>query len=243
MEFTPSLIAISCLVVLFAYFTRSLTGYASALISIPLLALWLELDFVVPLVTLLEVVISLGLISSVRRDIDRSILIPIIIGAFLGSLVGVFFLTAVDNAILEKLLAVVIIVLAVNMLRTQKPPKSESPSTAGGLAAGIGGGISGGVFGASGPVYVLYLAHRLREKSVLRATLLALFAVDYGWRAIVYAANGLVTGDVLRFALIVMPALLLGAVLGHYGQKRLDERQFSRVVALVLILVGILLYF
>ncbi|MEZ4675888.1 MAG: hypothetical protein R2932_16810 [Caldilineaceae bacterium] len=50
-----------------------------------------------------------------------------------------------------------------------------------GFIAGLGG-IIGGTVGTSGPPYVICLSYRLRDKSVLRATSVALFAFDGLWR-------------------------------------------------------------
>ncbi len=62
--------ALTSLVLLIAYFVRGLTGFGSGLISVPLLAFWLPLQVVVPLIMVLDFIASfiLGGVNSKRTD-------------------------------------------------------------------------------------------------------------------------------------------------------------------------------
>jgi hypothetical protein len=109
------------------------------------------------------------------------------------------------------------------------------------VVAGAGGGTLGGLFGTSGPPFVAYLSYKLREKDVLRASLIGLFAVDYSWRTAVFAFSGLLTGELLIFALYLTPVLILGTFLGHKIHLRVPEGLFRKVVAGILVISGALL--
>ncbi len=91
-------------VVFLAFFVRSMTGFGSALISIPLLALVFDLKTVVPLEALLEVAISLLLLRTVYHEIDRRTVLPMMVGVALGSLLGVFGLSTVDAVTVPPLI-------------------------------------------------------------------------------------------------------------------------------------------
>ncbi len=112
--------------------------------------------------------------------------------------------------------------------------RSRNLSANWGILAGAGGGILGGLFGTSGPPFVAYLAYKLKEKEALRASLIGMFAVDYSWRTLVFACSGLLTADLLFFGLCLIPALVLGTILGHKIHVRITERQFRRIVAGIL---------
>ena len=62
----PSLLAAQA-IVLFAFFFRSFSGFGGALLSIPLLALFFPLKFIVPVESVLEVALSLLLVPAAIR--------------------------------------------------------------------------------------------------------------------------------------------------------------------------------
>jgi len=79
MENFVSVTTIASLIIFVAFFIRSLTGFGSALVSIPLLALLFDLKFAVPLEALFEVGLSILLLSKVYNSISKITLVPLII--------------------------------------------------------------------------------------------------------------------------------------------------------------------
>ncbi len=240
MDHNLILLAFTGLIIFFAFFIRSLTGFGSALISMPLLALLFGLKFALPLITLFEVAISLLLIKSVYRRISKPTLTPMIIGAIVGVVLGSTILYALADITLKKILGGVILLFALNLLyHPEQMPRSLSAYW-GGLAGGIGGLFSG-MFGTGGPPYVMYLSYKLPDKGALRASLIGLFAVEGLWRVGVLTVTGLMTVDVLKLALALTPALILGAILGHKIHCYINPVHFRRIVAIILAVSGLLL--
>ena len=233
----PSLLAAQA-IVLFAFFFRSFSGFGGALLSIPLLALFFPLKFIVPVESVLEVALSLLLVPAAIRKVDRANLLRLLAGAVPGSLLGVYFLDTLGGRHLEIILGIVIIGVALSLLR--RAPSSAPLSNRWALPAGIAGGILGGLFGTSGPAYVAYLSSRCLEKEAFRATLIVLFAMEYTWRLGWYLHNGLLGYQGLQLALILLPALIAASVLGHFSHLRIGEATFRRWVTLLLLASGIL---
>jgi len=233
--------AVSSLIIFVAFFIRSLTGFGSALVSIPILALLFDLKFAVPLEALFEVGISILLMSKVYKAISKTTLVPLIIGTIIGSLLGTYILYSFANVFLKKILGVIIILFAISLLLEKRGITIKSVSSGWGLLAGAIGGVSGGLFGTSGPPFVMYLTYKLIQKDVLRASLIGLFAIDYTWRVGVYAMTGLLTMEIFKFALFLSPAFVLGTILGHKAHLKINETLFRRIVAVILIISGILL--
>ncbi len=229
------------LIIFFAFMIRALTGFGSALISVPLLALLFDLKFVVPLESVLEVGFTVLLIAKVYPKIHKSTLLPMIGGAVAGTLLGTYFLRTLGDPLLKKALGAFVILFALYFMREDRREKERNLSAHWGILAGAGGGTLGGLFGTSGPPFVAYLAYRLKEKEVVRASLIGMFAVDYAWRTGVFAFSGLITADLLFFALYLAPALILGTILGHKIHVRITEGQFRKMVAGILLVSGILL--
>ena len=241
METSLSSWAGSSLIIFFAFLVRSLTGFGSALISVPLLALLFDLKFVVPLESVLEVGFTALLAPRVYRQMHKATLLPMIGGAVLGTLAGTYFLQAFGDVILKKALGILTLLSGVHFFRAGRGNRARDVSPNWGVLAGASGGILGGLFGASGPPFVAYLSYRLTERDVLRASLIGLFAVDYIWRTAVFAFSGLLTVELITFALYLAPVLILGTFLGHKIHFRVPEGHFRKIVAGVLVISGALL--
>lgn len=233
-------IFLSNLIVFFAFYIRAMTGFGGTLISVPLLALFFDLKLVVPLATLIEVISSLLLIKPVYKKINRLALVPLVIGALLGTLTGSYFLKSFTNILLKRTLGFIIILFALNMLRERGRKVKKLPNSAA-YGAGFIGGTLGGMFGVNGPPIVMYLNYQLGEKDVLRATLIGLFTIDAFWRITVFTASGLVTSRVLELALILIPAFFVGTFLGNKTHAKISKIKFRKITSGLLILSGAML--
>ncbi len=232
--------AVGSSIIFVAFFIRAVSGIGSALLYIPLLALFLELKIVVPLGALLEVGFSLLVIKSLISHMRKDIILYVVVGCALGSLAGVFLLKSLPNSILQIALGCTVIVFALYLLKPNYQDGRDI-SHYWGVAAGALGGILGGLFGTSGPPVAWYLAYRLRTKDVLRATLIGLLALDFAWRVAIYTATGMITIEVLKLGLLFLPAMALGTYMGHRSVKRISELRFRQIVAFILVCSGLLL--
>lgn len=102
-------------------------------------------------------------------------------------------------------------------------------------------GVLTGLFGTGGPPLIVYYQLQGLDKSAFRGTLMTLFLAMTAIRVPSYVAVGLVTPARLWSGLAVLPAVVLGAVLGHHLHLRLSERSFRRLVSLALVAIGLLL--
>ncbi len=229
------------LIIFMAFFIRSLTGFGSAMVSIPLLAFLFDLKFAVPLEALLEVGLSILLMNKVYKSIHKKIIIPLIIGTIIGSLFGAYILFSFANIFLKKALGVTIILFALHLLIGKTHSIVKPLSSGWGVFAGTMGGVLGGLFGMSGPAFVIYLTQNVKKKDVLRASLIGLFAIDYSWRVGVYAATGLLTMETLKYALLLTPALVMGTISGHKVHFQISDERFIQIVAVILAVSGIFL--
>ena len=107
------------------------------------------------------------------------------------------------------------------------------------VPAGLAGGLVGALFGTGGPPYVIYLSHRLRDKSELRATFSALFLLDGGLRIITFIIAGLLLQDGIFMALLgALPLMALGLYAGHRIHIGLSSSQMQRIIGGLLLISG-----
>ncbi len=244
--FTSNPILLAHLIVFVAFFARAYTGFGGALLALPLLALTYEMDFVVPMEAALEVMLSLFLAPRAWKRVDaegKRALARLLVGAGIGSLIGVSILSSSANQTLRQWLGALVISATVwaVLLNTGKLARwhpERLPATFGHVA-GLAGGLLGGMFGTSGPAYVTYLTYVSTGKEQFRATLILLFAIEYAFRLVLFTWNGMFGMGSLVFALKLFPAMALGSVCGVFASSKTREGPFRWVVHALLLASGL----
>ena len=108
-------------------------------------------------------------------------------------------------------------------------------------AIGFAGGMLGGLAGLSGPIPTLWASVRGWGKNQRRGVFQA-----FNWTMLTYAlclqaSAGLMTEQVVRFALFALPGTIFGAWLGARTYRILSDRHFHNVVLGLLFLSGTVL--
>jgi len=232
-------------IVFVAFFFRGITGFGGALISVPLMGVFLNLKTVLTIEAFLEFFASIILLPFVFRDIKWKILFIMILGATIGTLLGVFLLNFIAELWLKKILGLIIIFFGIYyfFFKPDDNVKIYKRYYLSGTISGFLGGALGGMFGTSGPPFVIYLTSILRNKDQFRSTLIALFAIDYTWRSILYSASGLINQDVIRITSWCMVSLLPATFLGSIVKRKITNKLFLRLVALLILISGLSVFF
>jgi len=238
---TVEIILLAGFIVLIGHFIKGLSGFASALFAIPLLALFLDIRFVVPVFLLFDFISGIILTVQTRRFIDKKSGLLILSGLIIGTAVGTYLLVSFGNEALKRVFGVVVILFALKILILDKENIKKQISKIWAPVSGIAGGCTGAMFGLNGPPLVLYLTHQLRDKQVFRATLYGLFFVDACYRLILYSCNKLITAEVVKFALYLTPFLLIGLFLGSKLHTKINQSIFKKILALILMITGVFL--
>ncbi len=239
---TPEQFAATAAILLAAYWIRGITGFGSGLVAVPLLALFMPLKFVVPLVLLLDFTASLvigGLhFKRVKWD-ELGILIPF---GVVGVVLGTSLLLRLPAEPMLIALAAFVFIFAVRSLFNIHGDKPASRGWA--VPAALTGGTVGALFGTGGPPYVIYLSHRIRDKSDLRATFSALFFFEGLTRIASFLVAGLLLTAQIWIAYVVALPLVLGALyLGGHMHVSLSQGQMTRLVGMLLLVSSISLLF
>ena len=231
--------AIVAAVVFFAFFVRSVSGFGSATIAIPLLAHVVPMRLAVPLLLLLDFVSTVATMRIDRALVDRTEVRRLIPFAVAGVVVGASLLVRLPAAYLLSGLGVLVMIFGVRTLI--RPSEDEPVSAYWAAPAGFAGGVFGGMFGSGAATpYVVYLTHRLRDKRKVRATFAGFAFFDYGFRIIAF----IVTGVLLQLSLVTLlaigiPAMAIGQYLGNRVHHQISNEQALRVIGVLLILSGI----
>lgn len=235
-------VATAAVILLAAYFIRGITGFGSGLVSVPLLALFLPLQFVVPLILLLDFTASIvigGLhFKRVKWD-EISILVPF---GVIGVIVGTTLLVKLPTEPMLYALAGFVFVFALRSVLNLHGDKLISRGWA--VPAALTGGTVGALFGTGGPPYVIYLNHRIRDKSDLRATFSALFFTEGMTRIASFLIVGLLLSREIWIAYFAALPIMLGALyLGGRVHVGLSQTQMTRLVGVLLLVSSVSLLF
>ncbi|MFA7348940.1 MAG: sulfite exporter TauE/SafE family protein [Desulfurivibrionaceae bacterium] len=225
-------------VLFFAYFIRGIAGFGSALISVPLLALFFPVSQVVPLIGLLDWLASVSQGLPNRRLIRWPDLLPLLPFTVLGVATGLYLHTILAPASLLFALSIFIMLYAAYALL-------PFPSLHGGrwLAgpAGVLGGTVGALFGTGGPFYVIYMTLRQLDKTEFRTTIAAVFVIDGLCRIVGFSLSGFYTLRIMALFAGIIPIAALALWLGGKVHVRISHVAFVRLVSMILLGSGIAL--
>ncbi|HZM33360.1 MAG TPA: sulfite exporter TauE/SafE family protein, partial [Burkholderiales bacterium] len=124
-------LAWSAAVIFVAYALRGATGFGAGVVSIPLLLLALPIEVVIPLVTAMGMLASLGQALHQRRWVDWGAVRGLLVPSLVGVAAGLVLFAVLDSQVLLKALAVFIIGYALwGYLPRRKRGQDPFPSLA-----------------------------------------------------------------------------------------------------------------
>ena len=240
-------------VIIFAgHFIKGISGFGSALFSVPLLMLILDVKFVTPVFLLFDLMSGALLVSTNWRAIHRRLFLWVSVGLLGGTALGTWMLLSFSHDLLKRILGVLVTGWALFLL-LQNDDQEDGHNNPGEAVrtgnhvfrlapmSGFLGGALGAMFSVNGPPIIIYLSYILKEKRAFRATLYGIFFADACYKAILFTSQGLLNLEVAHFALMMAPFLVLGALAGSWLQKHINQRLFRKIVAVILAITGITL--
>lgn len=234
---SPWLLLVAPIVVVVAYTVFGLSGFGSTVISVPILAHFLPVPYLVPLMALLDLASAAFIGRSNREHISKPELKRLIPFMFVGFVVGVTVLVGVPDRYLR--IALGLFALGVGVHGIFNPTLARTISGLWSIPAGIVGGAVATIFGAGGPIYATYLNGRLTDKSQIRSTLSTLISLSAFSRAVLYAISGLLLHlSILVGAVVLAPFVWIGLSIGNRIHVGLTQAQMRRAVGGLLVLTG-----
>ncbi len=226
-----------CLIFLVAGFIQGVSGFGSVLLSLPLLAIFLDIKTVVPLTALAGVSVSFVLLYQLRKHLDWKKIMPIFVGAVLGIPVGVFLLKRLDTGTIQVILGAILVLYALYGLLFRSSGLGIDERWA--YVYGFLGGCLGAAMSAGGPPVIIYVSLQAWSKDQIKGTIQGFFVTGGTAVVVSFAIAGVVTGTVLRFYGLSFPMLMLGTFLGSRLYGLLKEDHYRNIMFMLLGLLGI----
>ena len=222
-----------------AGFIQGLTGFGSALVAIPLLALIIDIKAAVPLCILNGLIITVYLAVQLRRHLDRGKILPLVLGSIPGIFVGVTLLKRVDSTVIRTGIGLLLIIYSLyNLVACPRP---FNPARIWGYIAGFMTGAIGAAFSAGGPPTIVYTTLSDWKKEDIKATLSGFFAVNGILIALAHALTGVSTLTTAGYFVATAPFVLVGTVFGTRVTGKIDRKTYLRIIYGFLIVMGVML--
>ena len=233
---TAAYIAIG-LAVLLASGVQGTTGFGFALLSVPLMSLFIEPEQAVVISASLGFLTSSIQAWSERHHGDRPTIIRMLLVAAIASPFGLLVLLVASPRQLRFILAGVIIAFLILNLRGLKLKK-------GGRSVDFGAGAVSGVLNTSlstnGPPLVMALHARHLQPEEFRGTIAAVFAGSGLLTVVLFAGAGKYSLDIVKALMVAMPALAIGYLVASRFRHRIHPDHFRRIVTWLLFATAVL---
>ena len=218
-------------------FIQGLTGFGSALVTIPLATFFVPLPFALAVFAIVDFVngLRLGLENprnAVLGDIAR--MVPLMIA---GIVTGTTLLVNLPRN--ASLVALGVFVLGYALYSLARRGAAATVSRYWAFVTGFCGGLSGTLFGAGGPPYAIYLSHRPLTKEQFRATMTLSTIFSLGLRLVAFAVTGLLMQDgVWLTAAAAIPAGLFAIYIASRVFRVISREMVMRAVGILLLASG-----
>lgn len=223
---------------LLAGFTQGVSGFGSALVAMPLLTMYMDVQTAAPLCILNGLVITLSLSLQLRRHIDWLRIRPLLIGCLPGVLFGLLVLKNISSTILQVFLGMLIVGYAVFSLlnKIKRPEKIRGvwPYFAGFCTGGFSSAL-----GAGGPPTIIYVSLTGWTKDEIKASLSIFFFISGIVTALGHALSGLTTELVLRKFMMGVPFTIIGVLAGVLLYNRINQQHYIKIMLWILMVMGV----
>jgi uncharacterized membrane protein YfcA len=225
------------LVIFFAVFTQSLTGFGSALVAMAFLPKLVGIQVAAPLVALICATIEIFLTIRYHRSLNLHTLWRLVPASILGIPIGIWALKQINEDLLLLVLGVVVAGYALYALFDFKLPELHHPGWI--YATGLISGVLSGAFNTGGPPVVIYGDCRRWQPAEFKSNLQGFFLVADVLVVSGHAINHNLTTNVLYYFLWALPALALGVLVGTSLDRFLNHEVFRKIVLVLLVILGI----
>jgi uncharacterized membrane protein YfcA len=229
---------VAFLAALLAGAVTGLTGFGLALIGTPLLLFVYEPRTVVVLTVFFSIFINIAVVWDSWREARRPLAMALFVPSVFGVVLGVEALRIVDPVYIRLTVGVVVVLSALLLVREVRLPGAGTRW--GPVVAGSASGALSTSTGLAAPPVVLLLASRGLPKEEFRSTSALYFLLMSLVGLGALAFRGLVEGGQISLSLILVPAAIVGKVLGTALLKRFSERSFRIFSLGIVVLTGTL---
>ena len=215
---------------------RGFAGVGSGMLMAPVFAILFGPVQTVAVIILMEIAVTGQLLPGVRREIDWKVIAPMGIAAALLMPAGSWLLVTLDPDLIARGIALVVVAFSVVLMAGWRYEGEKK------LWATVGvGGLSGVLMASTSlgnPPVMAYLLSSRDSAATNRANFTGYFAVTLVALIAMMAVAGLIDGNAVVTAAILLPVFMAGAWAGSRLFRQSSETLYRRVALGLLFCVG-----
>jgi uncharacterized membrane protein YfcA len=205
---------------------RGLVGFGAAMILVPVLSLVMGPTMAVPLLTVIDGLVTLPLFVAATKQCRWREIVPLTIAAVVALPVGIAILIYVAPETLRLGISVTILMLVAVIASGWRYHGSPSlPLT---LGVGAASGALGGATGMIGPPVILFWLGGQNDAALVRANINAFFGLMIIITAVSYWISGLLTWQIFAISLLLAPVYGLAVWIGARGFRYTSDVLYRR---------------
>jgi len=226
-------------IIFFAAFTQGVAGFGFGLVAMGLLPLVMPELVAIPFVAVYALCVALLIAWEERRFLRPHRIRPLLFGLAFGAPLGIFFLGVADPKYVRLTLGLFLIAYSLWSLLIAWRLAPRRISGRWGYLAGLGSGVLGTAFNTGGPPLVVYATLKAWDKTVVKSTLNATFAVTGAISVTGHVVAERLDGELFAKNAMMLPAVILGVWLGRRLFGRVDQATFRTILLSLLLIVGV----
>lgn len=220
-----------------AFFIKGLCGFTNGLVFTTILSFTTDNVNISPVSLVAGYPTNLIISWKNRKSINWKMCTVLTALVILGNIPGAYFLKNADTGIIKVILGFFIIYLSVEMyLNEIRKTKKKSSKLALGIV-GVLAGLVAGIYGV-GALLGVYVNKITNNTAEFKANSNIVFFVSDTFRLCLYIAWGIVTWDIVKLSVSLIPFMFLGLYLGMKLCNYINEKAIKRIVILMLIISG-----
>jgi len=225
-----------------AGFVQRVSGFGLSIFAMIFLPYFMATTDAVTVATILSLSATVLNVASYYKQVFYKIALPMVCSALVFITIAVRFSARVPEATFKVLLGIVLIALSLYFLFFNKNVKLK-PTVLSGVISGVFSGTLGGLFSTSGPPAVLYLSSAISDNIVYFATIQFYFCLTNIYNLTVRIASGIVSWDILPYAVVGIAGCFVGNFIGKLVFDKLDAQKLKTIIYIGMIISGIVMLF
>ena len=224
-------------IMLMAGFVQGFSGFGSVLLSLPLLALFMDVKTAIPLVAMMGVLLTVLLLIPLWKDLDWGRIWPLLLGAVPGVPLGAYILKSLNSRLILVFLGSILVCYSLYGLFFKVNHRELGRGWA--YFTGFLSGCFGGAFSAAGPPVIVYVSVQPWRKELIKVTLQGFYFVSGLMVIGAQTMTGMVTDRVIELFLYSLAPLTIGTYAGHFFFGKIREETYRRVILILLLCLGV----
>ena len=215
---------------------QSISGFGFSLLAMPLLSIFVDIQDAVVIATLCGIFTNAVHLRKDFQLVERSIARRISLSALIGMPLGVVVLSVFSATQMRAIIGAVIVVLVFLMMRNFIL-KTENTNVD--IVLGAFSGLLATSVSTNGPPLVFLLQSKQLDPWRLRATLAYVFTISGCASFIVLMIAGKGSIEAFQYAMLSLPAMYLGTVVGRRARLRVTQEAFKRLMYVLLLATAV----